>query len=99
MKGHLFNFFYFLLLLGPKVPKGLSKHSMLEIHGDIFIFGGENIGGGTAFEGTDIEPENFAIYQITCSSGLCSLSTIKQELRVVREERPVTIHVPDSFCL
>ena len=77
-----------------QVPKGLSKHSMLEIHGDIFIFGGENTSGGF----TDWKPRNFAIYKITCSSGICSLSTINQVLKVDRLERPVTIHVPDSFC-
>ena len=84
--------------LGLKVPKGLSKHSMLEIHGDIFIFGGENTGGGAELEGTGWDTKNFAIYKITCSTGICSLSTINQELKVVRTERPVTIHVPDSFC-
>ena len=39
MKGHLFNV-YFLLTLGPLLPKELYGHSMVEIHGDAFSFGG-----------------------------------------------------------
>ena len=56
---------------------------MLEIHGDAFIFGGY--------------PSNSAIYKLTCSSGICSWSTLNQELKVAREY-PVVIPVPDYFC-
>ena len=59
---------------------------MLEIHGDAFIFGG--IGGGY----------NSAIYQLTCASGICSWSTLNQELKVARDNT-VAIPVPDTFCV
>ena len=85
MKGHLFNI-YFFLTLGPPLPKALSGISIVEIQGDAFSFGGS--GGGY----------NGAIYQLTCSSGICSWSTLNQELKVARHDT-VAIPVPDSFCL
>ena len=75
-----------LITLGPPLPKALSRFSMLEINGDAFVFGG--YGGGY----------NSAIYQLTCSSGICSWSTINQELKVARN-RLVAIPVPDTFCV
>merc|ERR1719331_2400037 len=45
---------------GPPLPKALSGFSMLEIHGDGYIFGG--------YDGD----YDSAIYQITCSSSICS---------------------------
>ena len=39
MKGHLFNI-YFLLALGPPLPKALRGISIVEIQGDAFLFGG-----------------------------------------------------------
>ena len=86
MKGHLFNI-YFLLTLGPPLPKALYGISIVEIQGDAFLFGG--YGGGY--------PYNSAIYQLTCSSGICSWSTLNQELKVGRFF-PVAIPVPDNFC-
>ena len=59
---------------------------MLEIHGDAYIFGG--------YDGSNY---NSAIYQLTCSSGICSWSTLNQELKVARYHA-VTIPVPDNFC-
>ena len=61
---------------------------MLEIHGDAYIFGGMDSDWN----------ENSAIYQITCSSGICSWSTLNHELKVARYN-PVAIRVPDNFCL
>ena len=75
-----------LITLGPPLPKALYGLSVLEIHGDAFVFGG--YGGGY----------NSAIYQLTCSSGICSWSTLNQELKVARE-RTVAIPVPDTFCV
>jgi hypothetical protein len=88
MKWNFFYspFFSFLLTLGPPLPKALRDPSMLEIHGDAFIFGG--FGGGY----------NSAIYQLTCSSGICSVSTINQELKIARY-LTVAIPVPDTFCV
>ena len=83
-----FLLFLFLLTLGPPLPIALYGFSMLEIHGDAFILGGE-IGYANY---------NSAIYQITCSSGICSWSTLNQELKVARYNT-VAIRVPDNFCL
>jgi hypothetical protein len=63
---------------------------MLEIHGDAFVFGGEYYSSGWKY--------NKAIYQLTCSSGICSWSTLNQELKVARAS-PVAIPVPDTFCV
>jgi hypothetical protein len=57
---------------------------MLEIHGDAYIFGGHS-------------HYNSAIYQLTCSSGICTWSTLNQELKVGRRDT-VAIPVPDTFC-
>ena len=84
MKRHLFNV-YFLLTLGPPLPKALYGHYVVEIQGDVFSFGG--YGGGY----------NSAIYQLTCSSGICSWSTLNQELKTARY-LTVAIPVPDNFC-
>ena len=74
-----------LITLGPPLPKALEGVSMLEIHGDAFVFGGTY-------------PYNSAIYQLTCSSGICSWSTLNQELKVARADT-VAIPVPDTFCV
>ena len=86
MKGHLFNI-YFLLTLGPPLPKALCCFSIVEIQGDAFLFGG--MASGYNY--------NSAIYQLTCSSGICSWSTLNQELKVARFYT-VAIPVPDNFC-
>ena len=89
MKGHLFNI-YFFLTLGPPLPKAPYSAfgiSIVEIQGDAFLFGGY-LGGGNY---------NSAVYQLTCSSGICSWSTLNQELKVARSY-PVAIPVPDNFC-
>ena len=85
MKGHLFNI-YFLLTLGPPLPKALCCFSIVEIQGDAFLFGGRPSSG-----------YNSAIYQLSCSSGICSWSTLNQELKVGRRWT-VAIPVPDNFC-
>ena len=59
---------------------------MLEIHGDAYIFGGDDGGYDSA------------IYKLTCSSGICSWSTLNQELKVGRYYT-VAIPVPDTFCV
>ena len=85
MKGHLFNI-YFLLTLGPPLPKGLYDISIVDIQGDAFLFGGYGDGG-----------LNSAIYQLTCSSDICSWSTLNQEMKIGRRYT-VAIPVPDNFC-
>ena len=84
----LFHFiFLFLLILGPEMPKALYGLSLLEIQGDVFLFGGRDDSGSY----------NSAIYQLSCSSGICSWSTVNQALQVARYHT-VAIPVPDSFC-
>ena len=78
--------FLFLLKLGPALPKELGYHSMLEIQGNVFVFGGWNNDG-----------EQSSIYQLTCSAGICAWSTLNQELKVARH-RHIIIPVPDNFC-
>ena len=70
------------------MPKALTGHSLLEIQGDIFLFGGEDSN----------DNYNSAIYQLSCSSGICSWATHDQGLKFAREDA-VAIPVPDSFCL
>ena len=82
-----------MLTLGPPFPKTLFWHSMLEIHGDAFVFGGRADWVLNQNEGDQLSE----IYKISCSSGICSLSIINQTLKVPRETH-VAIHVPDSFC-
>merc|ERR1719350_946850 len=53
---------------GPPLPKAMYGFSMLEMHGDTYVFGG--YGGGY----------NLAIYQLICSSGQCSCTTLNQQL-------------------
>ena len=61
---------------------------MLEIQGDVILFGGRD--SGNAY--------NSAIYQLSCYSGICSWATLNQGLNVARQDT-VAIPVPDSFCL
>ena len=70
------------------MPKALGGHSMLEIQGDLFVFGGED----HIFMNLQSE-----IYKMSCSTGVCSWTTINQELKVARRWT-VAISVPDYFC-
>ena len=74
----------------PPLPKALERFSLLEIHGDACDFGGVY----------DFD-YNLAIYQFICTSGICSWSTINQELKVGRylTEMTVVIPVSDTFCV
>jgi len=70
---------------GPPLPKAIEGFSMLEMHGDTYVIGG--YGGGY----------NSAIYQLSCSSGLCSWTTLNQQLKVGRRYL-VAIAVQDNLC-
>ena len=86
MKALLFHcFFFFLLTLGPPLPKAIRYFSMLEMHGDTYVIGGY---GG---------PVESSIYQLICSSELCSWTNLNQQLKVARGY-PVAIAVQDNFC-
>ena len=68
------------------MPKALAYHSMLEIQGDLFVFGGSSSGD-----------EQSEIHKISCSSGVCSWTTINQGSKIARSLL-VAISVPDYFC-
>ena len=67
------------------MPKELSGHSMLEIQGDLFVFGGFD------------DSYQTEIHKMSCSSEVCSWTTINQELNVARCCL-VAMSVPDYFC-
>ena len=69
------------------MPKALYGHSMLEIQGDLFVFGGSD-------ENWNMQS---AVHKMSCSSEVCSWTTINQELKVARESL-VAMSVPDYFC-
>ena len=69
------------------MPKALIGHSMLEIQGDLFVFGGWD-------ENWNMQS---AVHKMSCSSEVCSWTTINQELNVARNNQ-VAISVPDYFC-
>ena len=89
MKALLFHcfFLFFLLTIGPPLPKAIRGvgFSMLEMHGDTYVIGGYS----GAYESS--------IYQLSCSSGLCSWSTLNQQLKVARYSA-VVLPVQDNFC-
>jgi hypothetical protein len=92
----LFHLFLFFLTLGPPIPLPGGKeyiydHTMIEMQGDVFVFGG--IGSGQASIGVDAK----TIYKLSCSSGICSWSTLSQALKFGKS-LIVAIPVPDSFC-
>jgi hypothetical protein len=60
---------------------------MLEIQGDIFLFGGSDENAYTS-----------TILQFSCSSGIGSWSTLNQGLKVARG-LTIAVPVPDYFCL
>ena len=82
-----FLFFSFLLTIGPPLPKAMYEFSMLEMHGNTYVIGGFD--------------KNWAvqssIYQLSCSSGLCSWTTLNQQLNLARRFT-VAIAVQDNFC-
>ena len=68
------------------MPKRLERHEMLEIHGDLFVFGGKSDDG-----------EQAAIHKLECSSNNCSWSTINQQMQAAKRDL-VAIAVPNWFC-
>ena len=69
------------------MPKALYGHSMLEIQGDLFVFGGDASGDGY----------QSAIYKMSCSSAVCNWTTTNQELKIARSFL-VAMPVPEYFC-
>ena len=80
---------FFFLTLGPPLPKAIYGFSMLEVHGNVYVIGGI---GSSGFSGNQL-----SIYQLSCSSEICSWSTLNQQLKVGRRY-PVAIPVQDNIC-
>ena len=78
---------------------GLAGFAIQEIQGDVFVIGGRDYSSnGSNPTGTHgYDGYQSAIHKLSCSSEVCSWSTINQELKVARNYL-VAIPVPDSFC-
>ena len=72
---------------GPPLPKMLIYHAMVEIGGNLYIFGGK-----TPNEGIQNK-----ILKLSCASRICSWTTLEQKMKVARSNL-VVIPVDDSFC-
>ena len=83
----LINFFSFLTL-GPSLPKALIWSSMVELGDNLYIIGGRSNDGSS---------DQREIHQLSCFSGLCSWTTLTQQLKVAREYQ-VVIPIDDTFC-
>ena len=80
--------------LGPTLPKGLASHSMVELGENLYTVGG--------FFHNEIDEfikfsESREVKKLTCVSGVCSWTTLTQQLKVGRGYT-VAIPVGDSFC-
>ena len=60
---------------------------MVELGENLYIIGGYSDGSGNQNE----------IHQLSCFSGLCSWTTLTQQLKVAREYQ-VVIPIDDTFC-
>ena len=65
----------------------LIYHAMVEIEGDLYIFG-----GNTPDEGIQDK-----IHKLTCVSRNCEWTTLEQKMKVARSNL-VVIPVDNSFC-
>jgi hypothetical protein len=61
---------------------------MVELGDNLYIIGGKSSGGS----GNQNE-----IYQLSCFSGLCSWTTLTQQLKVARQN-VIAIPVDNTFC-
>ena len=77
------------LISGPKMPKALSFFSAVELEGDLYTI------GGWSPEGKKHQKE---IQKLSCSSHVCTWTTIAQHLRVARSHT-VAIPMMDSVCI
>ena len=71
------------------MPKRIRDHSAVEIGGDLYTVGGySNDGSGY----------QTAIHRMSCSSRVCTWTTMTQELKDGRQQL-VAIPIPKSFCV
>ena len=71
------------------MPRGVVGHAGVELGGDLYIMGG-------AWANDDIERE---IHRLSCSSGNCAWTTIKQKMQRDNRYRPIAIPVSDTRCV
>ena len=67
---------------------GLCCFSMLEIHGDLYTFGGE--------KGRDEKTQT--IFKLSCENRVCKWSQFMWNEKAVERSHLVAIPAPDSFC-
>ena len=68
------------------MPKKMNDHSVVEIGGDLYTIGG---GSGSG--------KHSEIHRLSCSSRVCTWTTINQQLKVGRYFT-VAIPVMDALC-
>ena len=73
------------------MPKKLSGFSAVVLEGDLYT-----IGGYSPVE-HGITAEQTAIHRLSCSSRVCTWTTMNQHLKVARGT-PIAIPVLDSLC-
>ena len=81
--------FLFCYVSGPQMPKRIEALSAAEIRGDLYTIGG--------YSPDDAGKKQTEIQKLTCSSRVCTWTTISQSLKVGRSY-PVAIPVMDSLC-
>ena len=73
------------------MPKSLGGHSAVQFGEDLYtIGGGGQDGGGYKYE--------TAIHRLSCSSRICTWTTMTQQLKVTRTSL-IAIPVMDSLCV
>ena len=72
-------------LEGPKMPKSLSRHNMVEFKNKLYVIGGYDGGYYSS-----------AIYEMYCNT-VCSWRKMEQELKYVMASMVFMI-APDTFC-
>ena len=78
----------FLCILGPRMPKSFGGHSAVQFGEDLYTFGGWY--GYLKYE--------TAIHRLSCSSRVCTWTTMTQQLKVARNSL-IAIPVIDSLCV
>ena len=71
------------------MPKGIGGLSVVQFGGDLYTIGGGGQDGGGPFT---------AIHRLSCSSRVCTWTTITQQLKVARTGL-IAIPVMDSLCV
>ena len=81
--------FLFCYVSGPQMPKRIEALSAAEIAGDLYTIGG--------YSPDDAGKKQTKIQKLTCSSRVCTWTTMTQQLKVARNSL-IAIPVIDSLC-